>query len=156
MFDSHNLCLFTGSRGTFSCLSYSLPKKGFFCFRAQEMAWIFPSVPRTPNPPGTSTPLCKKAHHRQPLSTKSSSRKPPEGSLPRHWRPEVTPALRTVISTLPMTCIEALWTWKMHTKASTLLPSNIKKMLITRKKKDGICICNATTAQYLSQAGILP
>ena len=54
-------------RGTFSCLSYSLPKKGFFCFRAQEIAWIFPSVPRTPNPPGTSTPLCKRAYHKHPF-----------------------------------------------------------------------------------------
>lgn len=33
------------------------PKKGFFCFLAQEIAWILPSVPRTPNPPGTRTPL---------------------------------------------------------------------------------------------------
>lgn len=36
------------------------PRKGFFCFLAQEMAWIFPSVPRTPKPPGTKTPLNKK------------------------------------------------------------------------------------------------
>lgn len=40
-----------------------LPRKGFFCFRAQEIAWIFPSVPRTPNPPGTSTPLFKRREH---------------------------------------------------------------------------------------------
>lgn len=31
--------------------------------------------------------------------------------------------------------VETLWTWKMHRKASTLLLSNIKKMLITRKKR---------------------
>lgn len=38
-------------------LGRSLPRNGFFCFLAQEMAWIFPSVPRTPNPPGTRMPL---------------------------------------------------------------------------------------------------
>lgn len=58
-------------RGTFLAFSYSLPKKGFFCFRAQAIAWIFPSVPRTPNPPGTSTPLYKRAHDKGiPLSTR--------------------------------------------------------------------------------------
>lgn len=39
------------------------PKKGFFCFLAQEIAWILPSVPRTPNPPGTSTPLHRDERH---------------------------------------------------------------------------------------------
>lgn len=37
-----------------------LPRYGLFCFLAQLMASIFPSVPRTPNPPGTNTPLWKK------------------------------------------------------------------------------------------------
>lgn len=46
------LPLFLLMHGT--CFS---PKKGFFCFLAQEIAWILPSVPRTPNPPGTRTPL---------------------------------------------------------------------------------------------------
>lgn len=34
-----------------------VPRKGFFCFLAQLMAWIFPSVPLTPKPPGTRMPL---------------------------------------------------------------------------------------------------
>lgn len=34
-----------------------LPKKGLFCFRAQLIASIFPSVPLIPKPPGTNTPL---------------------------------------------------------------------------------------------------
>lgn len=34
-----------------------LPKKGFFCVRAQLIARIFPSMPRIPKPPGTKTPL---------------------------------------------------------------------------------------------------
>lgn len=37
--------------------SYPVPRKGFFWFLAQLMAWIFPSVPLTPNPPGTRMPL---------------------------------------------------------------------------------------------------
>ena len=40
-----------------------IPKKGFFCFLAQLMAWILPSVPRTPKPPGTNTPLPSKHRH---------------------------------------------------------------------------------------------
>lgn len=37
-----------------------LPRNGLLCFLAQLIASIFPSVPRTPNPPGTKTPLLKK------------------------------------------------------------------------------------------------
>lgn len=37
--------------------SCPVPKKGFFWFLAQLMAWIFPSVPLTPKPPGTRMPL---------------------------------------------------------------------------------------------------
>lgn len=34
-----------------------LPKNGLFCFLAQLIASILPSVPLTPKPPGTNTPL---------------------------------------------------------------------------------------------------
>lgn len=34
-----------------------LPRNGIFFSRAYLMAFIFPSVPRAPNPPGTITPL---------------------------------------------------------------------------------------------------
>lgn len=34
-----------------------LPRNGFFCFLAQLIASILPSVPLTPKPPGTNTPL---------------------------------------------------------------------------------------------------
>lgn len=40
------------------------PRKGFLCFLAQPMAWIFPSVPLTPKPPGTRTPLRREAGKR--------------------------------------------------------------------------------------------
>lgn len=38
-------------------LTFVLPRYGLFCFLAQLMASIFPSVPLRPNPPGTNTPL---------------------------------------------------------------------------------------------------
>lgn len=69
VFGSGDPVSLTGYRHLPCALFCFLPRKGFFCFRAQEMACIFPSVPRTPNPPGTSTPLFKRAHHRRPLST---------------------------------------------------------------------------------------
>lgn len=37
--------------------SCPVPRNGFFWFLAQLMAWIFPSVPLTPKPPGTRMPL---------------------------------------------------------------------------------------------------
>lgn len=43
--------------------SYPVPRKGFFWFLAQLMAWIFPSVPLTPNPPGTRMPLKRGGGH---------------------------------------------------------------------------------------------
>lgn len=34
-----------------------VPRKGLFCFLAQLIASILPSVPLVPKPPGTNTPL---------------------------------------------------------------------------------------------------
>ena len=38
---------------------YVVPKYGRPFFRAHAAAWIFPSVPLEPKPPGTRTPLKK-------------------------------------------------------------------------------------------------
>src|SRR6185369_7132544 len=38
------------------CIPRQIPKKGTFLVRANSIALIFPSVPRSPNPPGTRIP----------------------------------------------------------------------------------------------------
>lgn len=47
-----------------------LPRNGLFCFLAQLIASILPSVPLTPKPPGTNTPLWaeRKQHQTQKRS----------------------------------------------------------------------------------------
>ncbi|KAF4519182.1 hypothetical protein B566_EDAN008245 [Ephemera danica] len=40
-----------------TCRPRQIPRNGFWVLRHQEQAWIMPSIPRLPNPPGTRTPL---------------------------------------------------------------------------------------------------
>lgn len=58
-FDMHQLWIWNNGEDRFyeTQFSHLLPRNGLFCFLAQLIASIFPSVPRTPNPPGTNTPL---------------------------------------------------------------------------------------------------
>ncbi|CRH74916.1 Uncharacterised protein [Chlamydia trachomatis] len=39
-----------------NCMPKQIPKKGFFVVRANSVAAIFPSIPRSPKPPGTRIP----------------------------------------------------------------------------------------------------
>ena len=47
------------------CMPKQMPKYGTLRSRAKVAAWILPSVPRSPNPPGTRMPCtCSRCAHR--------------------------------------------------------------------------------------------
>lgn len=100
------------------------PKKGFFCFLAQEIAWILPSVPRTPNPPGTSTPLHRDerhhSHHQHSSHSHTALLLHNMLDLPLCSFPGITPGISAHCkTTLPLLTPPCSTAW--HT--STLPPS---------------------------------